>query len=568
MKHPFTENGLKSQYVRKFGPEADPLWMGKGARRQDLPKPQILIDTTYGDSHPGSKHLNMVAEAAKNAVYASQCMPSVYTVTDICDGVATGHPGMNYSLISREMIAGMTEIHAMASGYDGLITSSSCDKATPGHLMAIARLNLPAIHIPGGSMAPGPGFISADSCYETNLRVSEGSMTAEEQFYVQCNACPSWGACQYMGTASTMQCMAEALGLALPGSAVAPANTNILLQFAADAGEKIAELVARDIRPLDILSRESFVNAIKIHAAIGGSTNAVLHLPAIAKETGIEVTHDDFETYTRDIPLLTKVLTAGTWPTQYFWYAGGIPRIMLELKDHLSLDVMTVTGYTLRENLQALEESGYFRRADEMMANMRMTVRDIIKSVDEPADADSGISILKGNIARGGAVMKHCAVDKSMYVFTGRARVFDDEESAVDAIYRDVVQPGEVVVVRYVGIKAKGMPEMLKATDAICNKPALALSTAIVTDGRFSGASRGPCVGYLLPEAAEGGEIGLIEDGDLIEINVYKRSVSVTGIRGKACSPEEVDAAFAKRRASWTPKKFERRGVLRYIDLM
>ena len=567
MEREYTENGLKSQYVRKYGPEADPLWMGKGARPEDLPKPQILIDTTYGDSHPGSKHLNMVAEAAKNAVYAAQCMPSVYTVTDICDGVATGHPGMNYSLISRDLIAGMTEIHAMASGYDGLITSSSCDKATPGHLMAIARLNLPAIHIPGGSMAAGPGFISADSCYETNLRVSEGKMSREEQLYVQCNACPSWGACQYMGTASTMQCMAEALGLALPGSAVAPANTNILLKIAGDAGTKIAELVERDIRPLDILSKESFINAIRIHAAIGGSTNAVLHLPAIAKEAGIEITHDDFEKYTKDIPLLTRVLTAGIWPTQYFWYAGGIPRIMLELKDFLNLDLMTVTGHTIRENLEELEREGYFRRADEMMANMRMTVRDIIKSVDEPEDKDSGISILKGNIAKEGAVIKHCAVDKSMYEFTGSARVFDDEESAVEAIYQDRIEPGDVVVVRYVGKKAKGMPEMLKATDAICNKPALALSTAIVTDGRFSGASRGPCVGYLLPEAAEGGEIGLIENGDLITINVYKRSVDVTGIHGRACSAGEVEAAFTERRAFWTPKKFERRGVLRYLDV-
>ncbi len=243
-------------------------------------------------------------------------------------------------------------------------------------------------------MAAGPGFISADSCYETNLRVSEGKMSHEEQFYVQCNACPSWGACQYMGTASTMQCMAEALGLALPGSAVAPANTNILLRIAGEAGTKIAELVARDIRPMDILSKESFINAIRIHAAIGGSTNAVLHLPAIAKEAGIEITHDDFEKYTKDIPLLTRVLTAGIWPTQYFWYAGGIPRIMLELKDFLNLDLMTVTGHTIRENLEELEREGYFRRADEMMANMRMTVRDIIKSVDEPEDKDSGISIL------------------------------------------------------------------------------------------------------------------------------------------------------------------------------
>ncbi len=558
---------LKSQTVRSKGPEVDPLWMGKGCSPEDLSKPQILIDTSFGDSHPGSRHLGRVAEAAKNALYASGCMPSVYTVTDICDGVATGHEGMNYSLISRDLIAGMTEIHAMASGYDGLITSSSCDKAIPGHLMAIARLDIPAIHIPGGSMAAGPGFISADSCYETNLRVSEGQMTQEAQFYVQQNACPGCGACQYMGTASTMQCMAEALGLSLPGSALAPADSNYMLRLAFAAGSRAAGLVAEDLRPHNILCKEAFLNAIKIHAATGGSTNAILHLPAIAKEAGIEITHADFEKASKGIPLLTKVLTAGTWPTRYFWMAGGIPRIMMELKEYLDLDLMTVTGKTLGENLRQLEAGGYFRRADELMGNIRMSARDIIKSVDAPEDKDSGFSILYGNIAQQGAVIKHCAVDKSMYDFTGKARVFDDEESAVDAIYKDVVQPGEVVVVRYVGRKAKGMPEMLKATDAICNKPALALSTAIITDGRFSGASRGPCVGYLLPEAAEGGNIGLIRDGDLISINVYERSVNVTGMDGKSCSKEEADREFARRREGWTPKKFVRKGVLKYLDV-
>ncbi len=558
---------LKSQIVRSKGPEVDPLGMGKGGRPSDLSRPQILIDTTFGDSHPGSIHLDRIAETVKNTLYASGCMPSVYTVTDICDGVATGHEGMNYSLISRDMIAGMTEIHAMASGYDGLVTSSSCDKATPGQLMAIARLDLPAVHIPGGSMAAGPGFISADSCYETNLRVSEGRMSDKEQFYVQRNACPGCGACQYMGTASTMQCLAEALGLSLPGSALAPAGSGYQLRLAAEAGERVASLVQEDLRPHHILCKESFLNAIRVHAAIGGSANAILHLPAIAKEAGIKITHGDFEQASRGIPLLTGILTAGKWPTQFFWQAGGIPRIMLELKDFLDLDLMTVTGRTVGENLALLEEEGYFRRAEEMMGNMRMSVRDIIRTVEEPEDADSGLSILYGNIARQGAVIKHCAVDKSMYEFMGTARVFDDEESAVDAIYRDVVQPGEVVVIRYVGRRAKGMPEMLKATDAICNKPALALSTAILTDGRFSGASRGPCVGYLLPEAAEGGEIGLIENGDLISINVYNRSVDLVGLHGSLLSPEEVEAGLAERRKHWTPKHFERKGVLKYLDV-
>ncbi len=558
---------LNSQRVRMAGPEVDPLWIGTGRTVSDLYKPQILIESTAGDSHPGSKHLLSVAEAAKNAVYAAQAMPSIYTVTDMCDGVSTGHQGMNYSLISREMIAGMVEIHAKASGYDGMVTISTCDKATPGHLMAIARLDIPAVHVCGGSMAPGPSFISADTCYETNLRVAEGKMTAEEEWYYKKNACPSCGACQYMGTASTMQCLSEALGIALPGSAVVPANSNIIMQIAAEAGRRVSEMVKEDLRPSRILTRKAFENAIKVHAAIGGSTNAVLHLPAVAKELDIDITLDDFEDLTKGIPLLTSILTAGKWPTQFFWYAGGIPRIMMELKDMLDLDVLTVTGKTLGENLNYLEKSGYFRRCDEYLGNYGMKPSDIIKSVDDPEDTDSGVTILKGNIATEGAVIKHCAVDKSMYHFEGLTRVFDNEESAEEAIYNGDIKPGEVVVVRYVGKKAAGMPEMLKATDAICNKEELNNSCALITDGRFSGATRGPSVGYLLPEAAEGGPIAYLDDNDIVEINIYEKSVNIVGIDGKKCTPEEVEAELDKRRSARQHKTFRHKGVLRFLDV-
>ncbi|MCD8036432.1 MAG: dihydroxy-acid dehydratase [Clostridiales bacterium] len=558
---------LKSQNVRKAGPEVDPLWIGAGRTVKDLSKPQILIDSTAGDSHPGSKHLMGVAETVKNSVYSSQGMPSIYTVTDICDGVATGHAGMNYSLISREIIAGMVEIHARAAGFDGLVTISSCDKATPGHLMALARLDIPAIHICGGSMAPGPSFISADNCYETNLRVAEGKMMAEEEWYYKRNACPSCGACQYMGTASTMQCISEALGISLPGNAVAPANGNILMQIASEAGERVVQLVNEDIRPSKILTRSAFENAIKVHAAIGGSTNAVLHLPAVAKELGIEITLDDFEKLTEGIPLLTSLLTAGKWPTQFFWYAGGIPRVMLELKDMLDLNALTVTGRTVGENLEYLEKTGYFRRSEKYLGNFGMKSSDIIKPFDEPEDADSGVTILKGNIAVKGAVIKHCAMDKSMYHFEGRARVFDNEESAEEAIYSSDIKAGEVVVVRYVGKKAAGMPEMLKATDAICNKEELNNSCALITDGRFSGATRGPSVGYLLPEAAEGGAIAYIDDNDIVEIDIYKKSVNIVGINGRKCTPAEVDAEFEKRRSTRQHKTFTHKGVLRFLDV-
>lgn len=558
---------LNSQNVRAAGPEVDPLWIGTGRSVCDLAKPQILIESTAGDSHPGSRHLMSVAESVKNSVYAAQAMPSIYTVTDMCDGVATGHQGMNYSLISREMIAGMVEIHARASGFDGIVTISTCDKATPGHLMAIARLDLPAVHVCGGSMAPGPSFISADTCYESNLRVAEGRMTAEEEWYYKRNACPSCGACQYMGTASTMQCLSEALGIALPSSAVVPANSNIITQIAAEAGKRVSEMVKEDLRPSKILTKKAFENAIKVHAAIGGSTNAVLHLPAVAKELGINITLDDFERLTKGIPLLTSILTAGKWPTQFFWYAGGIPRIMREIKDMLDLDVLTVTGKTLGENLNDLEKNGYFRRSEEYLGNYGMKPSDIIKSVDDPEDTDSGVTILKGNIAPEGSVIKHCAVDKSMYYFEGLARVFENEESAEEAIYNGHIKQGEVVVVRYVGKKAAGMPEMLKATDAICNKEELNNSCALITDGRFSGATRGPSVGYLLPEAAEGGPIAYVDDNDIIEIDIYKKSVNIIGVNGKKCAPNEVEAELAKRRSTRRHKTFRHKGVLRFLDV-
>lgn len=557
---------LKSQATRKAGPEVDPLWLGTGRRVPDLSKPQILIDSTYGDSHPGSKHLMGLAESARNALYAGGMMPALYTVTDICDGAATGHCGMNYSLVSRDLIAAMVEIHARTSGFDGLITISSCDKATPGHLMAQARLDLPGIHVCGGSMMPGPGFLSADSCYATNLRVAEGAMTAEEEWYYKRNACPSCGACQYMGTASTMQAMAEALGMALPGNAMMPANTNYLPQLAAEAGAGIPLLMERDLRPSQIMTRAAFENAIKVHAAIGGSTNAVLHLPAIAAELGIQLTLEDFQRVSAGIPLLTSVLTAGKWPTQYFWLAGGVPRVLWELREVLDLDLPTVTGKTIRENLEDLRAAGYFRRSEELLRAYSLTPEDIIKSPEAPVDADSGITVLHGNLAPEGAVVKHCAMDKSMYHFVGRARTFDTEEEAVAAIYEDRVQPGEVVVIRYRGKHAAGMPEMLKATDAICNKPALCRSTALITDGRFSGASRGPCVGYLLPEAADGGPIGLVRDGDLIEIDVLRRSLELVGLEGQRRDPREIAAELSARKRKTPVKTFRHQGALRYLS--
>ena len=561
------KNNLLSQRTRSVGPEVDALWIGVGNREEDLAKPHILIDSTAGDSHPGSVHLHSVSDAAKDALNRCGAIPAQYTVTDICDGVATGHAGMNYSLVSRDIIAAMVEIHTKASGYDGLLTISSCDKAVPGHLMAQARLDLPGVHLPGGSMAPGPGYTSADTCYETNLRVAEGAMSLAEEMQIKLSACPSCGACQYMGTASTMQCMAEALGMALPGSAIAPANSNIILQYAAASAEQVAENLKNGLTARQILTRGAFENAIKVHAAIGGSANAILHLPAIARECGIEITMHDFEKLTEDVPLLTDIQTAGKWPTQFLWYAGGIPAIMRELKGLLNLDVLTCTGKTVGENLEALEQNGFFRRAEQFMGNYGMTTGDIIKTMEHPVRESSGLRVLYGNLTPDGAIIKQSALDESQFVFTGRARVFDNEESAEDAIYSGEIKPGDVVIVRYVGKKANGMPEMLKATDAICNKADLISSTALITDGRFSGASRGPCVGYLLPEAAEGGPIALVEDEDIITIDLHKGTLDLVGAAGESMQPEQIEQILAERRSKFTMPVFKHEGALRYLDV-
>ena len=556
---------LRSQMIRKLGPEVDPILVGAGAAPEDLDKVQILIETTHGDSHPGSRHLMQLAEQAKCAVYAAQGRPSVYTVTDICDGVATGHEGMHYSLASRNVIAAMAEIHASAAPFDGMVAVSTCDKAIPAHLMAIARLNLPAVHVCGGSMAPGPDGMSAEKCYETNALVRAGEMTEAEEWYYKCSACPSCGACQYIGTASTMQIMSEALGLALPGSALVPALSSHQMQFAAHAGKRAVELVKQGLRPRDILTKEAFENAVMIHSAVAGSTNAVLHLPAIAAEAGVALGLEEFDRLHREVPVLCGMKTAGRWPTQMFWYAGGVPRIMRELRELLHLDVMTVTGHTLGENLEILERQGFFRRSEEYMRNYRLRPEDVIQTMASPYESCGGLAVLHGNIAPEGAVVKHAALDKKMFHFTGKAVVFDNEADTVSAILDGVVQPGSVIVLRNVGILGAGMPEMLKATEALWNRPELCASVALVTDGRFSGATRGPAVGHVMPEAAKGGPIAFIRDGDWIEIHIAERSIRLVGAGEKSFTPQEAEAELARRKEGWTPPVIRRRGALAYL---
>lgn len=553
---------MKSQKSRAVGPEIDPLWLGSGWTLEDLKRPQVLLESTWGDSHPGSRHLNELVEMAKIGIYKSGGKPSVYTVTDICDGVATGHDGMNYSLVSRDIISAMVEIHARSVPFDALVTFASCDKATPGHLMALARLNIPAIHVCGGSMMPGPGFISAEVCYKTNEEVLMGKMTETEQHYYQKNACPTCGACQYMGTASTLQIMSEALGLSLPGNALMPAWSNMIRLMAEDAGKAVMTLLEKGLTPKDILTSEAFENALMVHAAVSGSTNALLHIPAIAREVGITITPRSFDEINRKIPVLAGIKTFGPWPTQFLWYAGGVPGIMLALKDHLHLDVMTVTGRTLGENLEKIRKSDFFKLGSEYLKNYQLKPQDILKTIDSPYKQSGGLAVLYGNLAPDGAVIKHTSVVPGMFAHTGPAKPFDSEEKAIKAIFDGQITPGDVIIIRYEGPKGAGMPEMLKTTEAIYNRPELAETTASITDGRFSGATRGPAIGHVSPEAAVGGPLALVEEGDLIHIDINKRTLDIVGVKGLKKPPEEIKAIIKERFKSWRYTFPQNDGVL------
>lgn len=546
---------LKSQKIREIAPEIDPLWLGSGWDLQDLKKPQILLESTYGDSHPGSIHLDEIVENAKMSVYSSGGKPSNYTVTDICDGVATGHDGMNYSLLSRDIISAMVEIHYKASPFDGIITFSSCDKSTPAHLMTLARLNAPSIHFCGGSMMAGPDFISPEKCYETNDLVEQGKMTEEEQLFYQKNSCPTGGACQYMGTASSMQIVAEALGMSLPGNALIPAWSNLIKMYSKKAGRQILYNLKENITPEKILTKKAFENAMIIHAAVAGSSNVLIHLPAIARQVGIDISLSDFDRINKKIPVLTAVKTSGPWPTQLFWFAGGVPKIMVRLKEYLNLDVLTVTGKTLEENLSILEKNNYFNEVNTFLKNYKISPSEIIRTLDNPYYKKGGLAVLDGNLAPKGAVVKHSAVDQKMHYHVGKAKTFNSEEKAVEAIKQNEIDPGDVVIIRYEGPKGSGMPEMLKTTEAIVNRPGLVSSTALVTDGRFSGATRGPAIGHVTPEAAVGGPIAYVKNNDLIEIDIENRNLNIVGIDGEKKSDKDIEKIIKERIKEITIKK-------------
>lgn len=546
---------LNSQKIRAIAPEMDPLKVGMGWKKEDLSKPQIIIESTFGDSHPGSAHLMDFVDLAVKGVNEKGGKAARYFTTDICDGMAQGHDGINYSLVSRDTIANMIEIHANSIGFDGGIFVCSCDKGVPAHLMAIGRINIPSIVITGGVMEAGPNLLTLEQIGMYSAMQKRGEITEEELNNYKLSACPSCGSCSFMGTAATMQIMAEALGLMLPGTSLMPATCNDLKEMSKKAGEKIVELAKLGLKPSDIVTKKSFENAIIVHAAISGSTNSLLHIPAIAREFGIDVDADYFDKMHRGAHYLLDIRPAGKWPAEYFYYAGGVPRIMEEIKSMLHLDVMTVTGKTLGENLEKLKNNGYYEKCEQYLKNINLTKEDVIRPFDKAIGTNGAIAILKGNLAPNGAVVKHSAVPKEMFKATLKARPFDSEEEAIDAILTKKINKGDAVIIRYEGPKGSGMPEMFYTTEAISSDEELSKSIALLTDGRFSGASRGPAIGHISPEAAEGGTIALIEENDIIEIDIENRKINVIGINNEILPEDKILKILNERKQKWKPKK-------------
>ena len=508
------------------------LFYSMGYTKHELDRPLVGIVNSFNQIIPGHIHLNTLVEAVVRGVAMAGGTPVVFPSIGICDGLTMGHAGMRYVLASRELIADSVEVMTMAHPFDALVMVTNCDKITPGMLMAALRLNLPTLMLSGGPMLAGEWNnreTDLITVWEGVGQVAAGTLTEEELSELEERCCPGCGSCAGMFTANTMNCLAEALGLALPGNGTVPAVNAARVRMAKLAGLKVMELLEKGILPRDIATREAFLNAIAVDMALGGSTNTLLHLPAIAHEAGIPIPQSLFQQVSDRVPHLCHMSPAGPHHLDDLDRAGGVQGVMLRLaeRDLVNLEVMTVTGQTLGQNLGAA------------------AIRDeeIIRPLDRPIHAEGGIAILTGNLAPEGAVVKQAAVAPAMRDRRGCARVFDGEEEAVDAILEGRIRPGDVVVVRYEGPKGgPGMREMLAPTSAIVGM-GLGESVALITDGRFSGATRGAAIGHISPEAAEGGPLAWVEDGDIIHIDIPNRRLTLE-------VPEE---ELARRRARWTP---------------
>ncbi len=524
---------MKSDIVKK-GIERAPhraLFKAMGYTDEELERPLIGVVNSQNEIVPGHIHLDKIAEAVKAGIRMAGGTPIEFGAIGVCDGIAMGHTGMKYSLATRELIADSCEAMGKAHNFDGMVFIPNCDKIVPGMLMAAARINVPSIVVSGGpmlSLNKDGKQLDLNTMFEAVGAFKAGKITREEVDDFENSACPGCGSCSGMFTANSMNCLTEVLGLGLTGNGTIPAVYAERIRLAKYAGMKVMELVEKDIKPSDILTEKAFENALTVDMALGCSTNSVLHLPAIANETGMQIDLDIINKISARTPNLCKLAPAGSYHIQDLYAAGGVQAVMKELskKGLLHLDLITATGKTVEQNIQNAKVKDY----------------EVIKNIDTPYSATGGIAVLRGNIAPDGAVVKKSAVADSMLVHKGPARVFDSEDEAIKSIYEGKIVKGDVVIIRYEGPKGgPGMREMLGPTSAIAGM-GLDSSVALITDGRFSGASRGASIGHVSPEAMEGGPIALIREGDIVDINIPEGRLNIE------CAQEELD----RRKASWS----------------
>ena len=528
------------------------LLKGTGLTDVDLSKPLIAIANSWNEINPGHIHLNNLAKFVKHGVAQAGGVPIEFNTIAVCDGIVMGHDGMKMSLPSREIVADSIEIMVEAHGFDAMVCITSCDKIDPGMLMAAARIDLPTIFVLGGPMEPGcPTWgkykdktITVQEMFEATSLVKSGKMSQEEAKYLENICCQSPGACGGMFTAMTMQCLTEAIGMTLPYMATAESTGMERTRLAAEAGGRVMKLLEKGITPRKIMTEAAFKNAITIDMVLGGSTNTVLHLKAIANECGYDLPLTLFDEISKKTPHLCSMAPAGPYKIKDLHKAGGIPAVMTRVKKLLDLNVMTATGEKLGENLR----------------DVKIFDDEVIRPIDKPVHKEGGIAILSGNLAPDGAVAKMAAISPKMWTFIGKARVFDQEEPAVKAIYEGEIKPGDILVIRYEGPKGgPGMREMLVGTSAIVGM-GLGEEVALITDGRFSGASRGPCIGHVSPEAAAGGPIALIENGDKITIDIPNRRLDL----------DVSEKELVRRKERWSPpmSKVRKGYLLRYSMLV
>ena len=527
---------MKSDVI-KVGVNAAPqrsLLNALGLTEEEMKKPLIGIVSSKNDIVPGHMNIDKIVDAVKQGVALAGGVPIVFTAIAVCDGIAMGHEGMKYSLVTRELIADSTEAMAKAHAFDALVMVPNCDKNVPGLLMAAARINVPTVFVSGGPMLAGHvkgKKTSLSSMFEAVGAYTANKISAEELCEFENKACPSCGSCSGMYTANSMNCLTEAIGMGLQGNGTIPAVYSERIKLAKHAGMKVMELLEKNIRPLDIMTEKAFMNALTVDMALGCSTNTMLHLPAIAKEAGVKLNLDIANEISAKTPNLCHLAPAGHTYMEDLNEAGGVYAVMNELTklNLLNTDLITATGKTVAENIEGCE----------------IKDTDIIRPVTNPYSTSGGIAVLKGNLAPDGCVVKRSAVAPEMLQHKGSARVFDCEEDAIEAIHAGNIKPGDVVVIRYEGPKGgPGMREMLNPTSAIMGS-GLGHCVALITDGRFSGATRGAAIGHISPEAAVGGPIALVEEGDTIEIDINANTINLL------ISDEE----FAKRKAEWKPRQ-------------